>query len=146
MSESNVIIRKLVDCEPISLNLSFKEKGQLIHFLFLIKTLLRCKFERKYRERYFGTAKKGRAFMSKVLYIPEIENNTLKSLEICIVAEDNKNNKVLENLKKEDLRREIIELYSVFILKEYEYYNRDKRNIDLGELSKFFKKCLGKEK
>lgn len=128
--------RKLVNnCYNINLDLNFFNEDQLLHFLFLIKTFLRCKLERYQRGKYFGT----KGFMSKVLYIPKIKSNKLESLDICIVAEDSEDYKL-----PEDLTDEIRELYPIFVKVENEYYNnRNKKVTDFPELSKFFNNCIG---
>jgi len=138
---NEVIKRGLVkDCYSVDLDLSFKDVEQLSRFLFLIKTLLRCKLSRDEREKYFGNARQGKAFMSKILYIPKIRYNRLESLDICIVAEDSKDYEPPENLKDE-----IRELYLVFTKVENEYY-KDKKVTDFPELSKFFKNCIGRKR
>ncbi|BBD73510.1 hypothetical protein HS1genome_1899 [Sulfodiicoccus acidiphilus] len=89
-----------------NLNLAFADEEQLLQFLWLVKTYLRCAYspDPDDRRECFGSAKKGRAHMSRVLFVPQVshrngENYVLKSLAFYVIGECPRLEGVLENEK-----------------------------------------------
>jgi hypothetical protein len=131
-------VRELIKCKEVNLNREFNTEESLLHFLFLFKTYLRCKFrEKSIREKYFGSAREH--FMSRVLYTPKIRDLVIESIEVCVIDKD------ASDYVINCLEEEILKLYEVFSKHEMEYYAK-KTVEDVPDLGKFFKNCMREKK
>lgn len=141
----------------IELNRSFNNANDMYRFLFILKTFLRCMLkDRNQRKEYFGQIRKEKqineekGIMSKILYVPEIYNTTIKSITVYLVTDNSEAFPFSENVVEQEVKKlfnsfnNYSELWNDFFTakKEKGYIT----NKEFKDLAPFFKNCIQEKK